>query len=169
MSMIGNLAAFVGCVLMVAIGFIKKKEHILTVQCAQFAFLGIGNLALGAISGLISNVFSILRNLVFARVRGTMGLKLVFIAIQVALTLWTGVGEPIEWLPVIAAVIFTWSLDAKSDILFKVAIIAGQGLWMFYDWHYSNYVAFAFDILTMLSNLVGILLIWRTPAPALET
>ena len=90
MLLLGNIAAFVGCVIMVCIGLVKKKEHILTYQCIQFAFMGLGNLALGAGAGLISNVVSILRNLVFARVKSTTGLTVGFIVVQAALTLIIG-------------------------------------------------------------------------------
>lgn len=156
MLLLGNIAAFVGCLLMVGIGLVKKKEHILTAQCVQFAFMGLGNLALGATAGVISNGISIVRNLVFARVKNTTMLKIVFIAIQAVLTLITGGTALIEWLPVTAVVVYTWCLDLKSDVAFKLMIIGCQVLWTVYDLHYLNYVAFTFDILTMISTVIGI-------------
>ena len=149
---------------MVAIGFIKKKEHILTAQCAQFALMGAGNLILGAMAGVISNGISIIRNLLFTRVKGTAALKVLFIAIQVALTLMMSGGELIEWLPVIAVVVYTWCLDLKSATAFKTVIIGCQVLWTVYDWHYMNYVAFAFDLMTIVSTVVGIVMIRREKA-----
>lgn len=157
MLLLGNIAAFIGCILMVGIGLIKKKEHILTAQCFQFAFMGLGNLALGATAGVISNAVSIVRNLVFARVKNTTMLKVVFIAVQAVLTLLAGGTALIEWLPVTAVVVYTWCLDIKSDVGFKLVILGTQVLWTVYDLHYRNYVAFAFDILTMISTVIGIL------------
>lgn len=55
-----------------------------------------------------------------------------------------------------SAVLLTWFLDTKSDVKFKLVIIAVQALWGIYDWHYVNYVAFTADILTMLTNCIGI-------------
>ena len=164
MLLLGNIAAFVGCVIMVCIGLVKKKEHILTYQCVQFAFMGLGNLALGAGAGLISNVVSILRNLVFARVKSTTGLKLGFIVVQAALTLIIGGPAWIEWLPVIAVVVYTWFLDTKSDMAFKFLILGTQVLWLIYDFYYRNYVAFTFDILTMISTVIGMLRIKKANA-----
>ena len=156
MLLLGNIAAFIGCIIMVAIGFVKKKEHILTAQCVQFTFMGLGNLALGATAGVISNAVSIVRNLVFARVKNTTFLKVAFIAVQAVLTLVTGGTALIEWLPVTAVVVYTWCLDLKSDVAFKGMIIGCQILWTVYDLYYRNYVAFTFDILTVISTVIGI-------------
>lgn len=156
MVLIGNAAAFVGCIIMVAIGFIKGKEQILTAQCVQFGFLALGNLALGAMAGFISGIVSIVRNLAFTRVNGTKGLKLGFIGAQLLLTAFAWNGRMIECIPVLATVLFTWFLDTKSDVLFKLVIIGGQALWACYDWYYLNFVAFTFDLLTIGSNFIGI-------------
>jgi len=156
MLLLGNLVSMVGCVLMVAIGFVRKKERVITLQCFQFAFLAAGNLILGAFSGFISGVVSILRNLIFPRVKGGTWLKLVFIAVQIALTFAAGWAGPISWLPLLAGVLITWCIDTKSDALLTWAIILAQGMWGCYDFYYRNFVAFTFDVLTILSNLMGI-------------
>ena len=157
MLFLGNAAAFLGCMIMVAIGLVKKKEHILTVQCVQFVFMGLGNLLLGATAGFISNVVSVVRNLVFARVKSTTGLKILFISVQALLTLLIGGTALIEWLPVIAVVTYTWCLDVKSDVLFKWIMVGCTALWIVYDLYYLNYVAATFDILTVISTFIGIL------------
>ncbi len=156
MLMFGNVVSMVGCVLMVAIGFVRKKERVIALQCFQFGFLAAGNLILGAVSGFISGVVSILRNLIFPRVQGGTGMKLAFIAAQLVLTILAGWSGPISMLPLIAGILFTWFIDTKSDIQLKAVIIAAQVLWAFYDFYYRNFVAFSFDVLTILSNLMGI-------------
>ena len=155
----GNAAAFLGCVLMVAIGFLKKKEQILVAQCVQFGFLALGNLLLGATAGAVSGAVSIVRNLVFSGRQAGTRWKVLFIGVQIALTALTWNGGLIECVPVLATVLFTWFLDTKSDVMFKIVIIGGQLLWTWYDWSYLNYVAFSFDLLTVASNLVGIAMI----------
>ncbi|MBE6923507.1 MAG: YgjV family protein [Ruminococcaceae bacterium] len=156
MLFFGNLISMVGCVLMVLIGFVRKKERVITLQCFQFGFLAAGNLILGAVSGFISGVVSILRNLIFPRVKGGLWLKLVFIALQVVFTVLAGWAGPISLLPLFAGILFTWFIDTKSDIQLKWVIIIAQVMWGFYDFYYRNFVAFTFDVLTILSNLMGI-------------
>ncbi len=156
---IGNLISLVGCLLMVAIGFIRKKEHILAVQCLQFGIMGVGNLVLGAVSGTISNAVSIVRNLVFARRSSSLPLKVIFIILQVLLSLSALQSSPLEWLPLLAAAIFTWFLDTKSEVILKSVIIGTLLLWLVYDFCHLNYVAMTFDALSIVSNFIGILIL----------
>lgn len=161
MLILGNAVALVGCMLMVLIGFLRKKEHILVVQCFQFGFLGLGNLILGGFSGFVSGLVSIARNLVFARTGGSRNWKIAFIAIQAVLTFMTGWPGLLDCLPLVSGILLTWFIDAKSETRFKIAIIAAQVTWVIYDWSYRNYSAFTFDVFTILSNLAGIYMIWK--------
>lgn len=160
--LIGNSVSMVGCLIMVAIGFLKKKSHILIAQSIQCGFMGLGNLILGGVSGFIANVVSILRNLVFAKVSVTLPLKLFFIALQVVLSLNSLGDGLICWMPILAAAIFTWFLDTKSEATLKRVIITTQVLWLIYDIYYHNYVAMSFDVLTMCSNVIGIFMVRKS-------
>lgn len=155
MQMLGNALSLVGCAIMVAIGLVKKKEKILLYQCVQYGFMGLGNLALGAVSGTISNLLGIARNLVFAKTKGSWWLKLLFILIQVAMTAASWNGRAIEVLPILATVVFVLFLDTKSDVLFKAINIVAMVMWVIYDFCYGNYVAFTFDILTIVSSFMA--------------
>ena len=159
---LGNLISLVGCLLMVAIGFIRRKEHILAAQCLQFGLMGLGNLVLGAVSGTISNIVGILRNLVFARWKSSLPLKIFFIAVQVLLSISALQSSALEWLPLLATAIFTWFLDTRSEITLKIVIIATLAMWLVYDFCHLNYVAMTFDALSILSNSVGI---WMLKKP----
>lgn len=123
--------------------------------------MGVSNFLLGGISGTISNLVSVIRNLVFFKARVTVPLKLLFIALQVLLSLSALRVSPLEWLPVIAAGAFTWFLDVKNEITLKAVIIATFFLWVVYDLCHQNYVAMTFDILSIFSNAAGIFMILR--------
>lgn len=157
--LLGNLVSFLGCVLMVAIGFIRKKERILLVQCFQLALMGAGNWILGAFSGVIANLVGIARNLIFTKKQVTPPMKLLFIAVQVLLSLSALKNGMIEWLPILSAGLFTWFLDTKKETTLKRIIIITTFLWLVYDLWYQNYVAMTFDALTILSNAIGIYMV----------
>lgn len=161
MLLLGNALSFVGCFLMIAIGFIKNKDRILTAQCIQFGFQGAGHLALGAVTGFVSCIFCIVRILVFQRVRATAWLKIGFIAAQAVMTGLTGAQTLIDWLPVLSVVAYTWFLDTDDAVVFKLANMTGTCMWVAYDLHYRNYAAFGFDILTLVSTAIGIVLVLR--------
>ncbi len=159
---IGNIISFIGCSLMVLVGFIKEKRRILSTQCVQFALQGVANLILGGISGFIANIVSIIRNLAFSRWKSTLWLKLGFIALQLLLSLGSLSEGFISLLPIISTILFTWFLDTKSEIKLKIVIISTQVLWLIYDFAHLNYVSVAFDIFTMISNFIGIQMILRS-------
>ncbi|MEE1305436.1 MAG: YgjV family protein [Agathobacter sp.] len=153
---IGNAICLVGACLMVLTGLIKKKEHVLLTQCAQFGIMGVGNLVLGGVSGLISNLVSILRNVICLKFKFTIPLKIVFIAIQFVLTFIFNSEGIFGWLPAIAAAIFTWFLDVKSDIQLKYVIIFTELFWIVYDIHNKNFTSLFFDIMTIITSIIGI-------------
>ena len=159
--LIANIFAFVGASLMAGIGLLKKKQQILIVQCVQFLIMGIANLLLGGVTGFISNIASIVRNLFCLKWEYTTPWKLVFIVMQILLSAGANNLGLLGWFPVISAIIFTWFLDLKNEVHLKIVIIFAQLLWIFYDFNLKNYVTFVFGIITVISNLIGIWMILK--------
>lgn len=146
---------------MIAVGLIKKKKHMMLAQSAQFCFQSFGNLVLGSINGFFSCVLSFIRIIVFTKLRGTVWLKLTFLSIQLAFTLWVGADTIYEWLPFLSVLAYTWYLDTENPITFKIVNLIGVSMWAFHDIHYLNYVAFSFDILTIVSTVTGIIILLK--------
>lgn len=159
MILLGNCISFVGCLLMIGIGFIKKKDHILTAQCAQFTIQGVAHILLGAMSGFLACVVSILRIVAFTKLKPTVWLKIGFLALQSLLTIAFGADSFVDWLPVLSMVLYTWYLDTDNTVVFKLVNMAGSVMWVVYDLLYLNYVGFTFDILTIISTTIGIVLV----------
>ena len=159
--LLGNGIALFGAVLMAAIGFIKQRRHILTAQCVQFGIMGIANLILGGINGFVSALVSITRNLICLKWELTTPIKISIISIQTVLALSINRSGVIGILPGLSACICTWFSDTTDEIKLKMVIIIAQVCWLIYDRFILNYVSFAFDIITILANLIGIVLIVR--------
>ena len=149
---IGNAIATIGCLIMVGIGFLKKKNHILIAQAVQCLVMGAGNLVLGGISGFICNIVTILRNFVFLKFRNTTLLKIFFILLQFVLSISSLSAGWISWLPILSAALFTWYMDTRSEAKLKIVILCTQVMWLTYDLYFRNYAASAFDVMTMISN-----------------
>ena len=162
--LIGNAISMIGCLIMVLIGFLKKKNQILIAQCVQCLFMGAGNLALGGVSGFICNIVTILRNIVFLKFRNTTAMKLFFIALQFVLSIGTLSVGWISWLPILSAALFTWYMDTKSEAKLKIVILCTQVMWLTYDLYYRNFVASAFDVMTFISNVIGLYMVTRKKA-----
>ena len=153
---IGNVISFAGAMLMVGVGFLKTRKSILLTQCSMFTLMGIANLILGGVTGAISSLVSILRNLLCLKGPLTVPMKLFVIAVQVLLSARLNTLGWIGWLPIISACFYTWMIDVKDETRLKAVLIAAQSLWFVYDLTIQNYVGFTFDILTILSNMYGI-------------
>ena len=160
--LIGNAISMIGCLIMVGIGFLKKKNHILIAQSVQCVFLGTSNLVLGGISGSICNMVTILRNFVFLKFQNTTFLKISFILLQFVLSISSLSAGWISWLPILAAALFTWYMDVKSEAKLKIVILCTQVMWLTYDLYFRNYVASAFDVMTMISNTICLFAILKS-------
>lgn len=158
---IGNAVSMIGCLIMVLIGLLKQKSHILIAQSVQCLFMGAGNLILGGVSGFICNIVTIIRNLVFLKFRNTAALKIFFILLQLILSLGSLTDGFISWLPLIAAALFTWCMDTRSAAKLKICILCTQVMWLIYDLYYRNFVASAFDVMTFISNVIGLYMVCR--------
>lgn len=154
---LGNAIALIGASIMVVSGLIKKKRQIVLVQCIQFTLQGISNLILGGVTGFISGMASVVRNVISLRVEFTLPYKLAFIGLQIVLTYFFNTGGSLGLIPPVSTCLFTWFLDTKSETVLKTVIIITMFMWIVYDWSIQNYVSFAFDIGTVVSNVIGIL------------
>jgi len=159
--LLGNAVCLVGAVLMVAIGFIKRKKQILIVQSLQFAIMGAGNLILGGVTGGLSNFVGIARNVYCLRRPLGLWSGAAFLAVQAALTWAVNTNGLMGWLPMAATLVFTLSINTRDERLLKSAIIFGQLCWLAYDLWLRSYTSAVFDALTVLSNLWGIATLWR--------
>ena len=159
--LIGNAISMIGCMIMVAIGFLKRNKHILIAQSVQCIFMGVGNLVLGGISGFICNIVTIIRNFAFLKFKNTAAMKIFFILLQFVLSIGTLSAGWISWLPIIAAGLFTWFMDTNSAAKLKIVILITTLMWLTYDFYYRNFVASAFDVMTFLSNCMGLHMILK--------
>ena len=159
--LIANIISFAGCILMVAIGLIRERKKILLTQCVLWAILTVSNLMLGGVTGAVSNIVSIVRNLYSLKWKLTLPVKIGFIAVQTAITAFTNELGLIGWLPTLAAASFTFLMDVKDAVKLKYVIIFGQTLWAIFDFSIQNYTACAFDIMTLVSTCIGIMMLLK--------
>ena len=157
--LLGNGVFFLGAVILVLLGLIKTKRNILIAQILQEAFMGAGMLILGGIAGFIVDVVAIFRNLVCIKWNYTLKWKLIFIAAQAGLYAVFGTEGLCGWLPVVAMCLFTWFLDSENVILLKVLIAVMQLMWLVYDISIVNYVGMVVDVVSAVTNVVGIFLV----------
>lgn len=156
--LLGNLVSLLGCIAMIITGYVKTKKSIINIQCVQFALMAAGNLILGGVSGAISNLIGVIRNLISLRVRDfSLTWKIFFIAVQAVLTGMSNHAGFLGWFPVLATAAFVMVMDQEEKYI-KWSMIFGEALWVFYDFSNRNYTSMVMDVLTILSTAIGL---WR--------
>ena len=162
--LLGNIVALVGAAIMVSTGFLKTKKQILIAQCFQYGVLSASNAILGAFTGITANVVGIARNLFCMKREFTAPWKLIFIAAQMILFFAFNADGWFGLLPAAATCAYTWFLDLKDEVKLKIVIIVTVLCWAVYDFVFKNYVTFAFDLGTVVSNAVGIITLRKAAA-----
>lgn len=158
---IGNALCFIASIIMLLIGLIKNKTRFLASQCVMNAVFIAGNSFLGGWSGAVANAVTMVRNIVCIRFTLTRTLKIVFIALQVAITALIGADSILAWLPVFANCVFTWFMDSENMILLKAVVIVSQAMWLVYDFSIMNYATVLFDFGACITNAVALVSLAR--------
>ena len=156
MILLGNIVSLIGSLVLVLIGLIKRKEHVLIAQCFQFGIMSVSNLILGGITGALLNFVSMVRNLIGYKFGITTPIKIVVIVIQVVLSLMMNNLGLIGLLPVISVSVFTWFIDMKSDLGMKLLLLVTTFPWIISDLTTRNYVSVLFDVAFVCANCIGI-------------
>lgn len=153
---IGNALCLVASVIMLLIGLIKNKKRFLGAQCVMNVVFIAGNTVLGGYSGAVANAVTLIRNIVCIKYNLTKPLKLLFIALQVAITAFIGADGILAWLPVFANCVFTWFMDSEDMILLKAVVIVSQAMWLVYDFSIMNYATVLFDFGACVTNGIAL-------------
>lgn len=156
----GNIFGLMGSGLMTLGGAIKDKKLLLFVMIAQYVFLGSANICLGAYGAVVTCVFGIAMNILTLKQRFNLPAKIVFTVLETAtivvLQLIINKAGFIGIVPLFPVLMVIWTLDSRNTTVLKIAIAAGMVIWAAHDFYYRNYTTCCFDIVGIISNLVGI-------------
>ena len=173
--LIANLFSTAACIVMVVLGFVRKKENLVNGQAIQLGLLAVSNTLLGAFSGTIGNVIGVVRCVILPKVKKAIYWKVGFILVQFVITLLMMVFVTEDyaiwqcWIPFVYAIILTCVLDCKSVVVFKLAIAVAQALFFLFDLYYVNYGSMAADLLTVTTNVASVLCYDLKAAKAAKT
>ncbi|MBE5915648.1 MAG: YgjV family protein [Pseudobutyrivibrio ruminis] len=160
--LVGRIFSVLACILMVIIGYLKHKRTILWAQNVQFILFSISYACLGGMAAVVSNIVSLVRNLICIKWNLTLHLQLLFIAFQGVFTFVTTDNRWIDWLPFLAATFITLSIRSKKDIIIKLGCIGSILCFGTYDFFLRNWIVFAFDCFSLVTSLIGVYRILRT-------
>ena len=152
-----QVLSFIGYVLMVVTGYIKKEKKMLRTQDVQLVFIIAMGVLLNAFSGIIINSIQIIKNEIYLRGKLNKYSKAVIVGLGIVMTLIFNNGGIAGWLPAVNLFIFTYFLGMGGAMGIKALIFITTCGWAIYDFSITNYVGFVFDILTLISCIIGVI------------
>ena len=155
--LIAQVLSLIGYTLMVITGYIKKEKKMLRTQDVQLLFIIAMGVLLNAFSGIIINTIQIIKNEVYLRGKLNKYTKAAIVGAGIVMTLIFNNGGIAGWLPAVNLFIFTYFLGMGGAIGIKILIFITTCGWGVYDFSIKNYVGFIFDILTIISCIIGII------------
>lgn len=154
--LVGNIVAFIAAILMVYTGLIIKKNKILIFQIVQMILLMASNIVLGSITGAISNAIGCIRNYLCYKEKLNFINKVLIIIVTTIISLSINTLGVIGWLPILSTILYTWLIDTKNIIHFKLSIIITMLMWFIHDFYIKSYVMAIMDILTVVTTFISL-------------
>ena len=152
-----QVLSLIGYVLMVVTGYIKKEKKMLRTQDVQLVFIIAMGVLLNAFSGIIINSIQIIKNEIYLKGKLNKYTKAVIVGLGIVMTLIFNNGGIAGWLPAVNLFIFTYFLGMGGAMGIKALIFITTCGWAIYDFSITNYVGFVFDILTLISCIIGVI------------
>jgi hypothetical protein len=153
--LLGNILAFIGTSFMVISGYIKDNKRFFIIQDLELFFLTISNLVLGGYTGALVSAFGIIRNTLCYKNKLNKKMRIIIVVIQTVACLIANNLGVIGLFPLFAVILYTLFITTDSK---KLKIINATTLvfWAIYDFYIKAYTAGIFDILTIITCLIGL-------------
>lgn len=154
---IGNAIMLIASLIMVCVGLMKTRKQILVWQTIQIAMMGVGSVFLGSIPGLIANIVGVVRNLVGYHGKLNRTNQVIICVAAVVSTLVCNNLGMIGLFPIAAAVWYTLGMNTPDIKKLKWLILGTLVLWVIHDFAIHSYVSFTFNMISIMTCLIGIL------------
>ena len=154
---IGNIVALIASFVMVYSGLVKVKKKIIYVQSIEILLYTISNAILGGITGVITNIVSLIRNILCYKDKLNIPLKLIITIVAITLSILFNNLGLIGLLPLISTVTYIWLIDLKNVINFKILMIFTLLLWTIYDFTIKSYTGTFFNMFTIITNIISMI------------
>lgn len=151
---LGNIIALIAASLSVVIGIIKSKKKVLFTQTIQYITYATADFLLGGITGAITNLIGIFRNVLCYKEKLNKIMIILIILISTILTLIFNNLGFIGLLPLFNNIVYTLFINVKDELKFKILILTQMILWLIYDLTINSYTSAIFEVITIISCVI---------------
>lgn len=154
---IANILGLISALIMIYAGSIKEKNKVLKYHTIH-AFFGMScDLLLGGYPSVISNIFTITRNILVNKNKFNKIYMIIFILLVTILIILTNNLGWIGYIPLINFIFYTVFINTKDNIIFKYVFIISMITWLIYDIIIKAYSSTIFDFITIVTAIITLI------------
>lgn len=134
----------------------RYKNQILILQTLAFFFKGLHYYLLGGLSGFLTSLISMLRNLLFTKLKSHYLWTIFFITLYVIIGIFTYQNFG-SILPVLATIIYTIIINKNKASLLRWGLFVTSFIWLIYNVYILSYSGIITQIIILISNIIAII------------
>lgn len=152
-----NILAFVCSLLMVYISAIKNKKTAVILTVVQIIGMSICSMIAGSWSNVAVSIIGIIRNLLSYKDKMNKKYMMLIIISTIVFGIVFNTKSFVGLMPIIANLLYLYSLEGTSIFKFKYIGIAVNICWLIHDSAIGLYTAVIFDIMAIIAMICSIL------------
>lgn len=157
---ISQIFTILGIILLGSSYLCKNKREILILALLSSICYGGHNFLLGAITGVAMNIVTIIMNVwlyINEKNKNQTSLKFLIIVCLITIILGTISYQNIfSLLPIIASLLFTYSIWQNNNKLYRCIGIVTSILWVSYNTYLNSILGIAFEVILLVFKVVGV-------------
>lgn len=134
----------------------KNTKQILLMQTISFLFKSFHYYLLGGISGFVTSFISMLRNIIFYRIKENYIFTIVFIIIYIIIGIVT-YNSFYSLLPVIATIVYTLIINYDNPKYLRLGMLFTSITWLIYNIYIISYSGIIIQIIMIITNIFAII------------
>lgn len=134
----------------------KSTKQILFMQTISFLFKSFHYYLLGGISGFVTSFISMLRNIIFYRIKENYILTIIFILIYIIIGIVT-YNSSYSLLPVIATTVYTLIINYDNPKYLRLGMLFTSITWLIYNIYIISYSGIIIQIIMIITNIFAII------------
>lgn len=154
---IANVFGTISALILIYMGTIKEKNSVLKYQISQVTFGSLCDLILGGIPSVITNILTIIRNVLVANKKFNRLYMIILILLSILLIIPLNSLGIIGYIPLANFVFYTIFVDTDDNIIFKYVFIISMITWVIYDLLIKAYTSSLFDLFTVIAAIITLI------------
>lgn len=152
----GQILGFIYALFLILSNFGKSTKQILFLQTISFFFKTLHYYLLGGISGFLTSLISMIRNIIFYKIKESKIWVVFFIIIHIIIGIIT-LKSIYTLLPVFATIIYTLIINYNNPKYLRYGIFITSLTWLIYNIYIISYSGIIIQIIMLISNIIAII------------